>query len=235
MNRTLPTPPRDFEAPFVTGDKLDRETFHRLYLDTPNHFRAELIDGVVDVASPVSFEHSDQHYFVGAWISMYGFRTPGVRGLHNASIIGDGDDETQPDMGLYVMPEAGGRMTRTEDGYLRGPAELLVEISKSSRQLDLNAKKDYYERLGVSEYLVVDIPDEQIHWFHLVRKSYRELIPEDGIWKSKVFPGLWMTLPCLFPGSESEIEETMKQGLSSAEHTAFVAKLAKKAKGKKRG
>ena len=43
---------------FFDGQRLDQPTFHELYLQTPEKFRAELIDGVVYLRNGrVNFTH----------------------------------------------------------------------------------------------------------------------------------------------------------------------------------
>src|SRR5665213_4278335 len=44
-----------------TGDRMSREEFHRVYERTPRHIRAELIGGIVYVASPLKLRHGTNH------------------------------------------------------------------------------------------------------------------------------------------------------------------------------
>jgi hypothetical protein len=53
----------------------------------PHLKKAELIEGVVHVPSPVRCEHHDEpHLSLGGWLLTYRARTPGVRGADNASV-----------------------------------------------------------------------------------------------------------------------------------------------------
>ena len=51
----------------------------------------------------------------------------------------------------------------------------------------------------------------------------------DGLYRSKVFPGLWLDPAALLRGDLAGVLATLDRGLASPEHAAFVAKLADKA------
>jgi Uma2 family endonuclease len=231
------TPKKDFSPPFADGDQMDRETFHALYLQTPKNFKAELISGVVHVASPVKLGHGLPDSLTQFWLSSYAAETPGVIVCANTTTIVNDDTEIQPDISMMILPEYGGKMRVTEDDFVGGPAELIVEISNSTLATDLTDKKDRYEAFGVVEYLVVNALNEKIHWFRQTQMRFQTLQPQNGIWKSEVFPGLWLSENGLFVTNSSPLIPTLKLGLASPEHAAFVAKLnakTKKPKGKKR-
>ena len=68
--------------------------------------------------------------------------------------------EPQPNGLLRILPEYGGR-TWDEGGFGHGAPELVVDVSKATRYVDLGSKKADYERAGVLEYIVRAIdPDE---------------------------------------------------------------------------
>jgi Uma2 family endonuclease len=243
MIRTAPSaehrtkPPKAFVPPFATGDKLDRATFHALYLQTPKNFKAELISGVVYVASPVKRAHADTHLLAASWLGNYVLKTPGLRASDNPTTRTDDGTEVQPDLCAYLLPEFGGKVQFTEDGYLQGPPEFVLEVAHSTSADDLSKKKTLYESAGVIEYVVVEVPANRIHWFQQKAGTFRDMKPEDGVWKSQVFPGLWLGSQSLFDDSFQDLLPTLALGLASPEHAAFMAKLtakAKKPKGKKR-
>ena len=54
--------PETFVPPLENGDHLTRAEFERRYNAMPEHVRAELVEGVVVMASPVRFTlHGQQH------------------------------------------------------------------------------------------------------------------------------------------------------------------------------
>ena len=93
----------------VDGQRLDQPTFHALYEAMPPGTRAELIDGVVYMPSPVGSEHGLAHFPVIVWLDYYAEHTPGVTGLDNASTILGWKSEPQPDGSLRMLPAFGGR------------------------------------------------------------------------------------------------------------------------------
>ena len=76
----------------------------------PENCRAELIEGVVYVASPVRFaSHGEPHTYIITWLGVYCASTPGVRIGDNTTVRLDPFNEPQPDVLLRLEPEAGGR------------------------------------------------------------------------------------------------------------------------------
>jgi Uma2 family endonuclease len=139
----------------------------------------------------------------------------------------DGRGETQPDGQLRIPQELGGQ-TRIEDGYIVGAPELVIEIARSSRYYDLGEKKGDYERAGVREYLVIELDPDRIHWFIRRGDRFEDLLPgPDGIYRSEIFPGLWLDSKALFAEDLDRLVEVLEQGLATPEHAAFVARLAR--------
>ena len=206
-----------------SGDVMTREEFHALYELTPAGFKAELIDGVVFVASPVGQWHGDYIYFVGGLLFTYQSRTSGVSGNTNSTLLLGPRDEPQPDLLLRIPPEFGGR-TWTEPGkveYLAGPPELVIEIAHSTRTVDLETKRLAYQRHGVQEYLVVCVGDREIRWFDLIRDE-RLQIPADGNIRVTRFPGLWLNVQAILDQESGDALRTLEAGLASPEHAEFV-------------
>src|SRR5262249_43046132 len=142
-------PPRTL----VAGQRLDQPTFHALYEAMPPGTRAELIGGVVFMPSPVGRAHGRAHVPVIVWLEYYAEHTPGVEVLDNATAILGWKSEPQPDAMLRVLPEYGGG-TIDQKGFVRGAPELVVEVAKATRYIDLGPKLADYEQAGVIEYVV---------------------------------------------------------------------------------
>jgi Uma2 family endonuclease len=214
-----------FVPPFKTGDRMSRDDFHRLYLQTPEQFRAELLYGEVFVASPIKTVHGDYHYMIVEIISDYRKATPGVLGSIASSVFLGDDHEVQPDIHLRLSPECGGRAQRTEDGYLEGAPELVIEVSLSPLSLDLGTKKNAYRENGALEYWVLNLRDQRFHAFDLTQDEELEQ-PEDGILRSLQFPGLWIESQDFFQRNDATVTAILQPGLASTEHAAFVELLA---------
>jgi Uma2 family endonuclease len=193
----------------------------------PHLKKAELIEGVVYVPSPVWFrKHARPHLLLAGWLVQYEAATPGVEGGDNASLRMDPDNMPQPDALLMIVPTHGGQAQVDEDDYVAGAPELVAEIAASSAQYDLNEKLQVYCRNRAREYLVWRVLDQAIDWFALREDRYEPLlVDEAGLYKSEVFPGLWLDLAALLRGDLASVLQALQQGLASPEHAAFVARL----------
>jgi Uma2 family endonuclease len=214
--------------PLVAGQHLDQPTFHERYQAMPPDTCAELVGGVVYMPSPVRLDHGKESRLIAGWLFHYERHTPGVEGADAATVKLDPHGEPQPDHFLFISPELGGQSSVDAEGYFTGPPELLVEIARSSRSYDLKQKKTDYERAGVREYLVVELDPNQIHWFVLRARRFKKLpCGRNGIYRSSVFPGLWLDASALFGDDKQRLIEVLDLGLASPEHAAFMASLAR--------
>jgi Uma2 family endonuclease len=214
--------------PLESGDRLTRHEFERRYQTMSHIKKAELIEGVVYVASPVRIKnHGRPHGQIVGWVLMYSAATPGVDIADNATVRLDADNEPQPDVLLRIEPEQGGNSRISDDDYVEGAPELIVEIAASSASYDLKDKLNAYRRNGVQEYIVWQIYENRLDWFKLEQGRYVLLEPDaDGIIRSQIFPGLWLAVPALREGKIAEVLAVLQQGLQTQEHQAFVEKLS---------
>ncbi|NJR57820.1 MAG: Uma2 family endonuclease [Cyanobacteria bacterium CRU_2_1] len=214
--------------PLENGDRLTRIEFERRYNLMPHVKKAELIEGVVYMASPLRFEpHAEPHGDLIIWLGTYKVATPGVRLGDNPTVHLDMDNEPQPDAVLLIDAGARGQSFIGEDGYIEGAPELVAEIAASSAAIDLGDKKRAYRRNRVREYLVWQVFDQRIDWFSLDDGDYTNIpLGEDGVIRSQVFPGLWLDSAALLQGDMAEVLTVLQAGVASAEHQAFVQKLA---------
>jgi Uma2 family endonuclease len=213
------------EVELATGDHMAREEFHRLYERSPEDFHAELIGGIVYVASPLKRQHGTCHLLLGGLFAAYVARTPGVEAGDNTTVLLGDDAEPQPDLYVRLLPESGGQSRTTDDDYILGAPELVAEIAHSSRAIDLHAKKDDYARYGVREYLVVSLREARLRWFDL--RAGRELeSADDGIVRLGQFPGLWVDATALFASDYLGLIAALDHGLATPEHAEFARRLA---------
>ncbi|OCR02235.1 hypothetical protein BCD67_10820 [Oscillatoriales cyanobacterium USR001] len=222
----LQQPIRSIPIPALeSGDLLTRTEFERRYEATPEKFKAELIEGVVYVASPVRAFHGVPHADLITWLGVYRIATPGVSAADNTTTRLDLDNEPQPDALLRI--EIGGSSTISEDGYIEGAPELVAEIATSSATIDLGAKKNAYRRNGVQEYLVWQTFENRFSWFRLQAEEFVLIAPDaDGIIRSSTFPGLWLAVSALLSGNMIEVLNVLQVGMAEPAHQAFIQELA---------
>jgi Uma2 family endonuclease len=198
------------------GDRMTRQEFERRYAATSNVKKAELVEGAVHMPSPVRIDqHARPHADLITWLGHYRAHTPGVLVGDNATVRLDLENELQPDGVLWIEADQG-RIRVSEDGYLEGAPDLVVEVAASSVSIDLHAKLRAYRRNGVPEYLVCRTEDAAIDWFVLRSDDYQPL-PEtsDGILKSERFAGLWLDVPALLRGDLTHVLRTLDEGLQN--------------------
>src|SRR5437588_797855 len=95
--------------PLEPGDRLTRDEFERRYEAMPELKKAELIEGVVYMPSPVrAYRHGMPHADVITWLGNYRAGTAGVVIGDNTTARLDLDNEPQPDAMLFIEPSRGG-------------------------------------------------------------------------------------------------------------------------------
>ena len=185
-----------------SGDRLSPEEFDRIYAQCSEIHKAELIDGVVYVASPVRIKrHGRPHGQMSAILHVYGAKAASVLAFADGSVLFADGTRVQPDVALYWDAEHGGTARENDEDYLEGPPELVAEVAGSSASQDLHGKMRAYERNGVQEYIVWRTQDRAIDYFRLHNGAYVRIEPDaDGIVESEVFPGLRLSVKCLLDG-----------------------------------
>jgi Uma2 family endonuclease len=213
--------------PLEAGDRLTRAEFERRWRAMPHVKQAELIEGIVYMAAAVRADrHGHPHSRLMVWLGTYAIHTPGVQDADNSSLQLDLDNEPQPDALLRIPQELGGQSDVTADGYVSGAPELVAEIAASSASLDLHGKLNVYRRHGVQEYIVWRVLDEAIDWFILHEGHFEPMpVEADGMFRSRVFPGLWLDAAALLRGDGVAVLNALHEGLTTAGHTEFVEKL----------
>ena len=215
--------------PLENGDRLTRAEFERRYEAMPHLKKAELIEGVVYMPSAVRLRsHGEPHWNLISWLSFYGIETPGVGGGDNSTVRLDLVNEPQPDALLFIDPACGGQARISEDDYIEAAPELVAEVAASSASYDLHTKLEAYRRNGVREYIVWRTLDQAIDWFSLRGERYEPLAAgPDGVFRSEVFPGLWLDPAALIRGDLKRVRTVLQEGLATPQHADFVARLTR--------
>jgi Uma2 family endonuclease len=218
---------RTLICPLENGDRLTRGEFERRWDAMPEIKQAELIEGIVYMPSPVRYDqHGRPHSLFQAWTTWYEAETPGVEAADNTSIRLDLENMPQPDTVLRILAECGGQSLIDADGYLSGGPELAGEIAASTSSMDLHHKLHVYRRHRVREYVVWRVLDEALDWFVLRSGNYEPLAPgNDGVYRSEIFPGLWLDPPALIGRDAKRILEVLRLGMATEEHASFVKRL----------
>lgn len=215
--------------PLEMGDHLTRAEFERRYDAMPGLKKAELIEGVVYMPSPVKPPHGKPHLLLATWLGNYLAQTPGIEAADNTTVRINDLNEPQPDLLLALPASVGGGLRLDEEGYYAGVPDFIAEIAASSVSYDLHAKLRVYQREGVREYLIWRTLDGEIDWFRLAESKYVPLAANDaGIVKSEIFPGLWLDRAALLSRDLPRVFAVLQEGLASVEHTSFLRSIQNK-------
>ncbi|MGD9894839.1 MAG: Uma2 family endonuclease [Dehalococcoidia bacterium] len=203
----------DVRPELDSGDRLTREEFHRRYCRRPDLHKAELVNGVVYVPSPARWgKHGKHQSIVQWWLGGYAMDRPEIGVGDNDTVYLSPDDEVQPDAFLFRLtgPNRGAR--ETDEGYIEGAPELIVEVAASSASYDLHDKKEAYRRAGVLEYIAWRVLDEAIDWFRLQNGEYVLVQPNaDGVIESTVFPGLRLNVAAMLAGDRAGVLSALRK------------------------
>jgi Uma2 family endonuclease len=200
------------------GDRLSRHEFERRYTAMPyqktGSNKAELIEGIVYMASPLRIRsHAQPHSQIMGWLVSYQASIPSLMVGIEPTVRLDLDNEFQPDAVMFI-PGRGANIT--DDDYIAGAPELVIEIAASTVSIDLHEKKAAYRRNGLQEYIVWRTLDREIDWFSLQDGEYIRLeIDDKGIIKSQVFPGLWLAVESMLSGVMADVLAILQSGLNS--------------------
>ena len=64
-----------------------------------------------------------------------------------------------------------------------------------------------------------------IDWYILRDGAYQQLRrDEDQVYRSELFPGLWLDVPAIDRGDTKAVLTTLRRGLDSSEHAELVAR-----------
>ena len=185
------------------GDRLSLDEFMWRWEQLPDLKQAELIEGVVYLASPLSRAHGLYDDLFHRWLIYYADLAGGLSISPNTTCV-LGNNAYQPD--LVLIRDRPGKDTK----YIETVPELIVEIVDSSRAHDLGPKLAAYRSAGVAEYIAVLIGAKRVEWRVLSGTRYRLLDPgADGILKSPGFPGLWLDTGAVFPPGIKRIKAAL--------------------------
>lgn len=216
--------------PLENGDRLTRAEFERRYEAMPEKVKAELIEGVVYLASPVRItHHAKPHSRIMWWLGSYLVFTEGVDFADNSTVRLDYDNQPQPDAVLYVKEEFGGNSYISLDDYLEGAPELVVEIASSTASYDTTEKKKIYRRNGVKEYIIWRVDDGEIDWFAWENGEYILLeADQSGVIESRLFGGLRLNVKAILADDLAQVLSDLQKGLATKNHKEFVKQLKAK-------
>ena len=190
----------------------DVEEFFR---EIPDGVKADLIDGVIYVASPDSIDDDRLGYFIRNLIAFYAKRTlrgGSTHGSRVAFVVGP-RRAPEPDIS-YVSPERLAILTRTRG--TAGPDIAVEIVSHDSVDRDYRLKKQLYEDAGVLEYWIIDPLDHRTTFYRLRQGRFEEVPLRNGrIFCSEALPGFWIRTAWFFQNPLPDDLECLEQILAA--------------------
>jgi Uma2 family endonuclease len=152
--------------------------------------KADLIDGVIYMASPDNTDAAD--LFVWLITLLHDFCEYHDLGkVYGSRVAFKLDDKNSPEPDIAVV--LADHLDRVERGHVRGPADLAVEIvSPESVERDYEKKRKLYEKFAIPEYWIIDEELQQVTLLRLGADGYKEARPRKGVLTSRVLPGFWL-------------------------------------------
>jgi len=155
----------------------------------------ELIDGVVVMSPSPTPEHQHVTMKIAAQIEWFlrdhpvGIVLPEID-VHIGQGPTGGDLVYRPEI-VFIRAE---RLRGMRERIVGAPDVVVEVISRGSRRMDTETKKDDYERFGVREYWLIDPEREAMTFYRLDHARFVEVSPERNTFTSEAIPGFTLHL-----------------------------------------
>jgi Uma2 family endonuclease len=159
--------------------------------------KADLIDGVIYMASPENTDANEVFMWLGSLLDFFVEET-GLGKVYGSRVATRFSEKTAPEPDIVFVSKK--NLHRVKRGGIEGPPDLAMElVSPESIDRDYNLKRKTYEEAGVPEYWIIDEIEETITLLRLgADGKYREVKPRKGEYHSAVLPGFWLRPEWLF-------------------------------------
>lgn len=205
---------RPRKQPMNVTNRHGINTFEDFCATIRSDQKADLIDGVIYMASPENTEANDLFCWLLTLLRLYAEEKNLGRVLgQRVALRLEDRNGPEPDI-LFVKEENADRIQR---GHILGPVDLAIEIvTPDSAQRDYEEKRNQYEQHGIFEYWIVDEELQTVTALRLSAKGkYREVKPVKGILHSTSLPGFWLRLEWLWQDPRPKTMATLLQLLGS--------------------
>ena len=190
----------------TAAERWTHDDFMRL---APEGQKAELIEGIMVMASPAFAQHERLFAFLITVLRAYAghLRLGEVLGSRYAVYISE-TETYEPDI-LFVAAD---RVHLITEKQLTGVPDLVIEIlSAGTARYDRGVKRENYERAGVVELWLIDPYGPAGTQFYQRREeNLVEVAPVEGIVNSAAIPGLKLKVSWLWPTQVGELPDPLE-------------------------
>jgi Uma2 family endonuclease len=197
----------------ATKDKLfTYDDFRALVRDGQ---KADLIDGVIYVASPDNTDANELNVWLAALILLF-VQAKKLGKVYTSRVACRFDEYNAPEPDIIFVRKE--RAQAIKRGGVEGHPDLAVEIvSPDSVERDYEKKRQKYEEAGIAEYWIVDEIENKVTVLSLDRKGkYRQVRPRGGILYSKVLPGFGLRAQWLWQKPLPDVLDVLNEILADA-------------------
>lgn len=185
-------------------------TFEDFCALVPDGQKADLIDGVIYLASPDNTDSNEANGWL--WSLMKIFAEERDLGkVFGSRVAFRMDDDNGPEPDVAFLRKL--YLDKVRRGFVAYRPDVAVEIvSHDSIERDYEQKFAKYERAGVPEYWILDEIEKTAKFYRLGRDGkYVEVTLRNRIFRSKAFPGFWLDTGWLWQEPRPPILSTAKK------------------------
>jgi Uma2 family endonuclease len=187
-----------------TATRKKLVTFDEFCRLVPDGQKADLIDGVIYMASPDNWNAGLLFSWLYRLVGTY------VEKNHLGEVVGSRNafkltDINSPEPDIAFVRKS--RVHLAEAVYFPGGPDLSVEIvSPDSVKRDYGRKRELYEQAGVREYWILDEIKAHATFLRLDRSgAFREVRPRKGVFTSRAVSGFWLRVEWLWQSPRPEV------------------------------
>jgi Uma2 family endonuclease len=170
---------------------VSRTNFDEFCVLVKESQKADLIGGVIYMASPDNTDANDLMVWIGGLVDLF-VETFDMGRVFASRVAFRLSDYESPEPDLAVVLKS--RLHLVRRGFVKGRPDMALEIvSPDSIERDYVFKRLQYQEAKIPEYWIVDEIKRKVILLRLGRDGeYREQRPRKGALYSSVLPGLWM-------------------------------------------
>jgi Uma2 family endonuclease len=175
--------------------------------------KADLIDGVIYMASPDNTDANDLFMWLGGVLDLY-VEEKGLGKVYGSRVAFRISETESPEPDIAFVRKD--RLHLVQRGFVQGGPDLAIEIvSPESIERDYERKRQQYQDAQVPEYWIVDEIEEKVLLLRLdAGGTYREVRPRKGVLRSQAVPGFWLRPEWLWQQPRPKKTEVLAQLLA---------------------